>query len=138
MSERTLYLDFDGVLHPNFVQKGEIFSRMSLLEEALEGHTPSLVISSIWRFHETPAYLRNLLPAALRPLLIGTTGDAHVGRWARWEEITRHARSWGIKDWRALDDAAMEFPPGCPNLILCDGRKGLQAAQVQLLRAWLT
>lgn len=92
--EPYLYLDFDGVLHPNFVQKGQAFHLMPLLEEALEGYDLCLVISSSWRFHETPAYLRNLFPASLRPLLIGATGPAHIGRRARWQEITHHAQSW--------------------------------------------
>ena len=132
-----LYIDFDGVLHPNFIQKGQAFHLMPLLEEALEGYDVCLVISSSWRFHETPAYLSNLFPASLKPLLVGTTGPAHIGRWARWQEITYHAQRWGAKNWRALDDAGMEFPPQCPNLILCDGKIGIQHAQVQDLRAWL-
>ena len=65
------------------------------------------------------------------------TGPAHMGRWARWHEINNHAQSFGANNWRALDDAGMEFPPQCPNLILCDGKIGIQHAQMRDLRAWL-
>ena len=43
----------------------------------------------------------------------------------------------GVADWRALDDAAFEFPNVCPELIWCDPNVGLDDAVAQRLRIWL-
>lgn len=137
MKPKYLYLDFDGVLHPNFVESGRAFCHMPLLEEVLNGTDVRVVVSSSWRFHETQAYITGLFPLSIRGLLCGFTGQAHVGRWARWHEIGQHVSSHGVSDWRALDDAAFEFPPDCPNLIRCDGRLGLQATELRALRDWI-
>ena len=40
-------------------------------------------------------------------------------------------------DWRALDDARLEFPSPCPELIACDPRRGFRPDQAVALRTWL-
>ena len=134
---KDLYLDFDGVLHPNSFEKGKAFCLMPLLERALSGSDVSIVVSSSWRHHENQVYIQSLFPAAIRSLLSGFTGEPLVGRWARWNEISNHAALHGVTEWRALDDAASDFPPDCPNLISCEGHIGLQEFQVNLLRKWI-
>ncbi len=37
MTQKHLYLDFDGVLHPNFVGKGQLFIHMQKLTNAIAG-----------------------------------------------------------------------------------------------------
>jgi hypothetical protein len=137
MIQKHLYLDFDGVLHPNFVGKGQLFSHMQTLTNAIVGKPLSIVISSSWRFHENIDYLRSLFDPITRSQIIGCTGSAHIGKWARWIEITKHANTNGVTDWMALDDAYMEFPPECEELILCEGKIGLQVTQIQQLVRWL-
>jgi hypothetical protein len=134
---KYLYLDFDGVLHPNSFEKGKAFCLMSVLESALKGSDVRIVVSSSWRHHETQAYIQSLFPASIRSLLSGFTGEPLVGRWGRWNEISNHAALHGVTEWRALDDAVSEFPPDCPNLISCEGHIGLQEFQVNLLRKWI-
>ena len=137
MLVKYLYLDFDGVLHPNTFEKGKAFCLMPLLEQALYGSYVRVVVSSSWRHHETEVYIQQLFPASIRPLLSGFTGEALVGSWARWNEISQHAVLNDVTEWRALDDAASQFPPDCPNLICCDGHIGLQKTQVDMLRKWI-
>ena len=52
---KLLFLDFDGVLHPNFSREKEYFNRIDLLLEALVGNTSGLeiIVSSSWRLHFT-------------------------------------------------------------------------------------
>ena len=137
MTQKHLYLDFDGVLHPNFVDKGQLFSHMQKLTKAIEGKPLRVVISSSWRFHEDLGYLRSLFEPTTQSQIVGCTGPAYIGKWARWNEIIKHVTTNGVKDWVALDDAYMEFPPECEELILCDGRIGLQDSQMQQLVKWL-
>lgn len=62
---------------------------------------------------------------------------AHIGRHARWHEISAYCTANSITNWRALDDAFFEFPKDCEQLIRCDGGRGLQDAQYESLRHWL-
>ncbi len=137
MIAKYLYLDFDGVLHPNSFDKGKAFCLMPMLERALNGSDVRIVVSSSWRHHESKAYIQNLFPASIRPLLSGFTGEALAGRWTRWHEISQHAASHDVTEWRALDDAASQFPPDCANLNCCEGHMGLQKTQVDMLWKWI-
>ena len=60
MRAKYLYLDFDGVLHPNSFDKGKAFCLMPLLERALSGSDVRIVVSSSWRHHESKAYIQSL------------------------------------------------------------------------------
>ena len=137
MLQKHLYLDFDGVLHPNFAGKGQLFSHLQKLSNAIKGKPLCIVISSSWRFHENLDYLRGLFEPSIQSQIVGCTGSAHIGKWPRWNEINYHANRNGVTDWVALDDAHMEFPLECKELILCDGRTGLQDKQLQQLVKWL-
>lgn len=78
------------------------------------------------------------LPAGLAQHVVGATGPAHIGRWARFHEIKawldRHAP---LADWRALDDAVFEFPKPCSQLIACHPQEGFGPRQAQELARWL-
>ncbi len=133
----TLFLDFDGVLHPNHSHPGQMFSRTPLLVDAIQSWKLDIVISSSWRFgHRLPG-LRALLPEAIRDRVVGATGPAHIGCHARWHEISTYCASKDITNWRALDDAAFEFPDPCSELIHCEGGIGIGEAQVAALKHWL-
>ena len=133
-----LFLDFDGVLHPGSGLAGGAFTCASLLEQTLQGLDVDVVVSSSWRFHAAHEQIVRWLPQGLALRVVGTTGAAIVGRWARYQEILawvdQHRRG---ADWRALDDALMEFPPDCPQLIPCSPRRGFGAEEAQVLRMWL-
>ena len=139
--KKLLFLDFDGVLHPNFSQEGEYFSRTSYLVDALDGFAGDfeIIVSSSWRFHYWPAHvLLQKIPKAIAPLVTGFTPEVGPGRYQRYREIGAYLKvRSGSPDWRALDDAIGEFPKGCSELISCDGRVGLDDLGVTALKLWL-
>ena len=137
MNEKYLYIDFDGVLHPTHVGKGQLFCHMQALTEAIEWLPLKIIISSSWRCHEEIDYLRELFPPSIQSLVLGCTGKSHIGKWSRWGEINEHAALHNVTEWVALDDAHTEFPPNCKELILCDGQLGLQTQQLHQLAKWL-
>jgi len=135
---RLLFLDFDGVLHPTSAQPEEFFSRAWLLEDALAGAACGIVISSSWRHHHSFPDVVDRLPRTLQPLVIGSTGEPHVGAWPRYNEILRFlGADVSNVDWRALDDSWLEFPSGCAHLIACDPNVGVDTLQLTELRHWL-
>ena len=140
MSEKLLvYLDFDGVLHPASPVMGDHFSRTHLLEPIFEQTDLQIVISSSWRFTHTLEQLQAKLPSLLAQRVIGITGDAVIGKHARYQEIMNHVRQLGPGTaWRALDDSYWEFPTSCKELIRCNPNTGIGPKEVMLLRTWLT
>ena len=135
---KTLFLDFDGVLHSNFSPSHQAFSLAPKLAETLAGSSVQIIISSSWRFDRALSERRRLLPKVLAERVVGTTGDPYEGEFARWNEICETVRHHSILDWRALDDSKLEFPSAlCPELILCDGRMGLTEPQCAEIARWL-
>jgi hypothetical protein len=136
---RVLFLDIDGVLHPGNGADGCLMCSAKQLEDALSDHELRIVISSSWRFHMELEEIVERLPAGIADRVVDATGDAHIGRWPRFNEI----RNWVVVndplvDWRALDDAKLEFPNPCTQLIACDPRTGFAVDQATALRKWLS
>ena len=73
----------------------------------------------------------------LEPLVVGTTGEASIGRYARHREIVEYTRCYRLTDWRALDNSFLEFPENAHGLIWCNPRTGVSAREVDALREWL-
>jgi hypothetical protein len=135
---QTLFLDFDGVLHPTDLVVHSPFNRVELLEEALHSYSPQIVISSSWRFTHSFEKLQKLLPNSISKLMIGTTGSPIIGQHARYKEILAFLSDQSTSsDWRALDDSFWEFPSNCSELIRCNPNKGLTNKEVLVLRDWL-
>lgn len=128
-------LDFDGVLHPT--TGGELFSRLPLLETALSGYECDIVISSSWRHHHSFEALVQMFPASLQGRVVAATGEPHIGKWSRYQEILNFCRMNRVSDWMALDDSFLEFPKLCRELILCNPNTGLEAPQIAVLLRWL-
>ena len=133
----TLFLDFDGVLHPGHAKPADYLCKMPLLVEAIGDSGVKIIISSSWRFQWTYEEIEALLPDSIRCKLVGITGDAFIGRHARWREIKTCVRDRKISNWRALDDSRFEFPNPCPELIWCEGSWGLGDSQVADIQRWL-
>lgn len=133
---KLLFLDFDGVLHPTSATVDAPFCLTPLLDQALGEADCSIVISSSWRFQQPLAALKSRLTAGVGRRVIGVTGAAHVGAYARQVEIERHLAGHGPADWRALDDCAWEFRD-TTRLIRCDPNQGFGQVQAAALAAWL-
>jgi hypothetical protein len=134
---KTIFLDFDGVLHPASARTESLFSQAELLIGPITKYQPHITISSSWRFHLSPSEIVAQLPVEVRYCVTGFTGDAFIGRHARWNEIQAYCRLHRITDWAALDDSAFEFPTPCPQLIRCNPNTGIQERQISALVAWL-
>ena len=137
MSNKVLFLDFDGVLHPT-THGTVLLSQLPLLESALESCDYTMVISSSWRFHMEIDALKNHFSPALQNKIMGITGEAYIGAYARFHEINAYVLQHGIKDWRALDDSYWEFPQGCGHLIRCNPNSGVTQREVKVLSEWLS
>ena len=136
MPDKVLFLDFDGVLHP--ASHGSVlFSQMNLLEEAVGNESCQIVISSSWRFHMKMDDLKKHFSLPVRNKIVGVTGDAYIGSYARFHEINAYAMQHGIVNWRALDDSYWEFPQGCSQLIRCNPNSGLTQREIKVLSEWL-
>ena len=159
-----LFLDFDGVLHPDAAylvrgrpelrSGGELFMWSCYLVDALASapHV-RIVLSTSWARELRFARARDYLPAELRQRIIGATwhsgmatDDEHrpLGRdtwWdtsTRYQQIRRYVDRAGIADWIAVDDQ----PEGWADtdrdkLVSTDSNLGLSApsARVRLAAA---
>ncbi len=134
----VLFLDFDGVLHPNLATPEQRFVRLPILADALGESDVKVIVSSSWRFEWSLSQLKALFPESIRMRVVGTTGPAHIGHHARWNEINAYCSGHGVANWRALDDAHFEFPNPCEQLIRCEGSRGIGPVQCDALRTWLS
>ena len=134
---KTLFLDFDGVLHVIHANFEERFSKVYLLEELANDFSFEVVISSTWRlFYDLPTLQKNL--KSLGERVVGVTGDTISGPYARYLEIVAYAEENNILEWRALDDALQEFPVAENRLIECHSDVGVGKKQIELLKQWLS
>lgn len=137
--DRILFLDFDGVLHPNLCSVEDRFQRVPLLWDCLLSmRMPvQIVISSSWRFHYSIDELRAFFPEDLRHRVVATTGPAIIGKYSRYREIQAYlSKRKGAARWCALDDTGWEFPSNVPELLLCNGGTGMTPVEAVRLRAW--
>ncbi|GGP22104.1 HAD domain-containing protein [Silvimonas iriomotensis] len=153
----TLYLDFDGVLHPYCVYRtpnglelraeGYLFMHAPVLETVLNS-TPNqvdIVLSTTWAFHLGLEEAARQLPPTIQSRVIGSTWEPAVEEYdpfswrmlSRFDQIARHAARHGISPWVALDDDNDRWPEDeYASLILCHRMLGLgvEATQVELAR----
>lgn len=142
-----LFLDFDGVLHPEPVKPGysELFCRRPLLWDILDA-CPHLgvMFSTSWRQEFTVDQLIEFVTEnggesftdrflGALPTLFSEPG-AYIARpiYKRESEIKYwlFGNRLQTMPWMALDDFAGNFSPNCPNLLLVDPETGLTKANV--------
>ena len=146
-----LFLDFDGVLHPDAVyrlrgrpvlrEQGELFMWSGLLLDVLASRPDvRIVLSTSWAREFGFSRARRYLPPALHSRVIGATwhsamlhdDDYRPGNWweqaTRYEQIKRWASRAAVQEWIAIDDQ----PEGWPDaergrLVATDSNFGLSA-----------
>lgn len=147
----TLFLDFDGVLHPDAVYReaGKIvlkadghalFEWAQVLEDVLVPYPElQIVLSTSWvrvlGFDETLRWL----PEALKRRVVGATWHRHGPKgWVfltRYEQILRNVARHQHSRWLAIDDNAAgwvgEHREHREHLVLTDSLLGLGAAAAQ-------
>jgi hypothetical protein len=144
-----LFLDFDGVLHPDFARGPALFSARPLLWQLLDAcpHI-EVVFSTSWReihpVDELIGYVTSGGGERHARRFIGTTPRIVTERGAniaqcylREAEINLWLLGNGQKDrpWIALDDFTEYFSPACPNLVAIDHVTGLKPEHLEGLIA---
>ena len=151
--DRILFLDFDGVLHPEGAPPEMEFMYAQNLSQVILNADPSgdlpIVISSMWRFHEDLPALRSHLAPGIARQIVGVTPDLYTPEPAKrglggvidgarqreiehWIQVhSPHAQ------WLAVDDRKDAFHADCPHLFLVPGLYedggGIDEAQSALL-----
>lgn len=145
--ELILFLDFDGVLHPEGVGEDLHFVHLPAFEAALrEFPSVQVVVSSAWRLDMPLDELRQKFSQDIRARVVGVTPslphlEAKYGQRQRECELwLRQAYPGGVATprWLALDDRESYFDRGCQNLVLLPhvhyGGTGLDGETLDLLR----
>lgn len=132
----TLFLDVDGVLHRR-APGAEKLTALPQLQESMRRHPRlEVVISSSWREVFDFEDLVELFDEDLRNRIVGNTPvldlDTEFVRQRECEQwMDTHRPS--DQEWLAVEDEQALFEPGCPQLLLVDGSKGLQLEDLRRL-----
>lgn len=150
-----IFLDFDGVLHPDAVfnpknkplelrASGELFMHAQALIDALAYYPDAkIILSTSWV--RVLGYERTLkkMPAKLSERVVGATWHKHMVQggqdpfsWMnRFEQIESHVKRNGIQKWIAIDDlhSGSEVWPEekLHRLVLTEQLKGLSCIKAQ-------
>ncbi len=150
MSKTILYLDYDGVLHPEPVYRHprggmyfglehaghSLFEYAEVLVEALAPHPEvAIVLSTSWvrvlGYSQAKAYL----PEALRSRVIGATFHSAMNKFefdsmSRGAQVLADATRRSVTSWVALDDDEEGWiGAASKHLVLTNGHKGLSEPQ---------
>ncbi|CAN7421718.1 HAD domain-containing protein [Acidovorax sp. LjRoot194] len=141
-----LFLDFDGVLHPEHCHESRHFCCLPLLEGVLRA-VPNyeLVITSTWRLQKSLDDLRSYFASDVANRIAGVTPllsevldvpDTLLS-YQRQAECNAWLSDHGMShsSWLAIDDRSWLYRPFATSLFLVDGRTGLtehQAVQLAL------
>jgi hypothetical protein len=139
-----VFLDFDGVLHPFGDRHARPFCDLPRFEAVMrDAPAASIVVTSTQREHQTLAQLRAVFSPDVAARVVGVTPALPMHSAAdlagsRHREILAYlqAHPGSSGPWLAVDDDAMLYPAGLPELLVCeDGFSAREAAQ---LASWLS
>lgn len=141
----VVYLDFDGVLHPQDVmwspKRGpylvappgdQLFQHAGLLDELLRPYPHvGIVLSTSWVLRYGCTRTARRLPTGLRERVVGATFHSTMDQFdflsasrgmQVWSDVYRRSPS----DWMALDDDYMHWPAWCRDrYVRTDPNKGI-------------
>lgn len=127
---KTLFLDFDGVLHGLAAteDRKKLFQWAPILAELIRDRPVSLVVHSSWRLDFSIDALRAFLPDSLASRVVGSVRPG-----SKYFAILEYVQEHGIDidNYRVLDDGWEDYQIGWPQLIVCDSRLGLSDPSVQ-------
>jgi hypothetical protein len=132
-----LFLDFDGVLHPDPPKiSAPLWCRANLLIDWLDTRPDiEVVVSSSWRLTRDLHKIQELVPSGLAAKLIDCTGLVQEELFARQLEceqwIKENRDPW--INWVALDDRIWNFRPFEQRLVTCNRSTGIDENIIRLL-----
>lgn len=145
-----LFLDFDGVLHPQPCMLAGEFYNLPRLENVLRDYPQvRIVVSSMWRYDQDLEALRSYFSEDIRPRVFDITpkglkqayGNDSVfliSAKVRHEEILDWLKlNHYSGPWVALDDSVKEFPNPCLQLVACHTLIGFDGVVELKLRDYL-
>jgi len=158
MSPKIVFLDFDGVLHPDeaylvngrpvLKTTGQLFMWAPHLVEVLINFPDvEIVLSTSWARELSFSRARQYLPEVLRGRVIGSTWHSAMAKrdgssfpyvwWdeaTRYQQIKRYAGRAGLTDWVAIDDQPEGWgADDLDKLVHTDSETGLSDARVLAL-----
>ncbi len=124
-----LFLDFDGVLHPQYdgvpTPVGEVFCHLSLFESIMRDFPPAeIIISSTWRYQFSIEELRSKFSPDIAARIVGMTPQTEQDE----REYVQARREVEILEWLAISgrsDAAWLFDKHRDRLVHCTWYVGL-------------
>lgn len=144
-----LFLDIDGVLHPQSdgesVSPERRFCCLPAIIEVLQDFpSVEIVISSMWRYYFELPVLRAIFPPEIERRIIGVTPlyERDEGMYTpalredeilRWLKDTRRQH----EEWIAIDDAGWQFIDHKHRLVECVGHNGFTTVEGARLRELL-
>ncbi|MBU0589191.1 MAG: hypothetical protein KJ852_16600 [Gammaproteobacteria bacterium] len=141
--EWILFLDLDGVLHPEGVGAELEFCHLDIFEQVMrEFPQVQIVVSSSCRLGESIEDLRSHFSIDIQDRIVGITPRLPEFDSMRGQR-QRECEAWVSEHrpqarWLALDDRAQYFDAGCQRLVLIlhvhDSGAGLEGAYVETLR----
>lgn len=148
MASMLLFLDFDGVLHPDDVYmergrptlraEGDLFMWVGILEQLLAPYsTLDIVLSTSWVRWRSYSRTCKTLPDNLRKRIVGATWHSRVDprEWAeltRYQQIRRYLGHRHNTSWIALDDDDERWPEAeRDQLIYTNPDRGLSDLETQ-------
>ncbi len=141
---RTLFLDIDGVLHPEHCHESRHFCCLPVFEKVLSRNPDwDVVITSTWRLQAPLDDLRARFSPYVARRIVGVTAkfsqlesvpeplqaferEAECNAWLR-------ANDRVVFPWLAIDDRSWLYRPFNRFLFLVDGKSGMTAANAEEL-----
>ncbi|WP_312841362.1 HAD domain-containing protein [Delftia tsuruhatensis] len=135
---KTLFLDFDGVIHPEFCHESRHFCCLPMFEQVLRRCKDwDVVITSTWRLQRSFESLRAVFSGDVASRVLGVTPrfaelndvpnsllgyerEAECNAWLRENDRI-------VFPWLAIDDRSWLFRPFNSSVFLVDGKTGLTA-----------
>lgn len=140
----TLFLGFDGVLHPQGASTDRLFEKADLLQNCLQKVDGiEVVVSSSWAEHYSPEDIRNFFEEGqphLHHLIVGCTLQAGLPKvdFGAMPLRESQCRNWLIANqrethlWLAIEDDLLNFQAK-EHVVFIDPRHGLSGRDTERL-----
>ena len=94
-----VFLDFDGVTHPDPCEMGRLFTKLPLIEAVLRRFDAcKIVISSSWRVVHPLDEMREYFAVDMQSHVIGVTPQQRA-----WDLMPSYSRQWECEAWLRSD-----------------------------------